>query len=221
MDTLHHNYEIIARLLNDIDLYGIVIDLGCLIHHNGVRYNARAILLDGKIICIRPKAILANDSNYHEGRWFTPWRKDELEQWMIPPVIKKVCKQDHVEIGFCLIQFLDTVIGSEICEELFVPNNLHQIQVLNGAEIITNGSGSHFQQQKLRNRFNLVLSATKRCGCAYMYSNLVGCDGGRLYFDGGSFISSCGKLLEFIPRFQLVPKGYTVRSAYIDLDEVN
>lgn len=210
----------IARLLNDRDLYNIVIDLGCLIHHNGVRYNARVIILDGKIICIRPKAILANDSNYHEGRWFTPWRKTEMEEWMVPSVIKKVSQQSKVPIGLCMIQFLDTSFGTEVCEELFVPNNLHQAQVLNGAEIITNGSGSHFQRGKLFNRFNLVLSATKRCGCAYMYSNLVGCDGGRLYFDGGSFISSCGKLLEFIPRFQFLPKGYAVRSAYIDLDEV-
>lgn len=32
-------------------------------------YNCRVLLLDGKVLLIRPKLHLANDGNYRETRW--------------------------------------------------------------------------------------------------------------------------------------------------------
>jgi NAD+ synthase (glutamine-hydrolysing) len=36
-----------------------------------VLYNCRIIILNGKILLIRPKLWLANDGNYREERFFT------------------------------------------------------------------------------------------------------------------------------------------------------
>ena len=41
--------------------------------HRNVSYNCRVICLDRKVLGVRPKFFLANDGNYREMRYFTPW----------------------------------------------------------------------------------------------------------------------------------------------------
>jgi predicted amidohydrolase len=41
---------------------------GAACHPPGVLYNCRVLLLDGKVLLIRPKLHLANDGNYRETR---------------------------------------------------------------------------------------------------------------------------------------------------------
>jgi NAD+ synthase (glutamine-hydrolysing) len=65
---------------------------------------------------------------------------------------------------------------------------------LDGVEIIANGSGSHHELRKSDRRLKLILNATARNGGVYLYSNLTGCDGGRIYFDGNSMMAMNGKL---------------------------
>jgi NAD+ synthase (glutamine-hydrolysing) len=72
---------------------------------------------------------------------------------------------------------------------------MHVELALAGAEIITNGSGSHHVLRKANTRFELVKNATSKCGGIYVFSNQRGCDGGRLYFDGCSSICANGALL--------------------------
>jgi NAD+ synthase (glutamine-hydrolysing) len=102
-------------------------------------------------------------------------------------------------IGNAVIECKDTTIACEICEELWVQKNLHVDYGLDGVEIIANGSGSHHELRKLSDRLELIKSASKRNGGIYVYSNLKGCDGGRLYFDGGSLISLNGKIITQLP----------------------
>jgi NAD+ synthase (glutamine-hydrolysing) len=87
-----------------------------------------------------------------------------------------------------------------------------------GVEVIGNGSGSHHNLRKLDTRLELMLSATRKCGGVYLYSNQRGCDGARLYFDGGAIIVCNGKLLAQAPQFSL--EDVTVISATVDLDDV-
>jgi NAD+ synthase (glutamine-hydrolysing) len=35
----------------------------------------------------------------------------------------------------------------------------------------------------------MILEATHKTGGIYIYSNLRGCDGGRVYFDGASIVA--------------------------------
>ncbi len=65
---------------------------------------------------------------------------------------------------------------------------------LDGVEIFTNGSGSHHELRKLHKRINLMLSATAKLGGVYMYSNLIGCDGERVYYDGCCLIAVNGEV---------------------------
>lgn len=62
--------------------------------HKNVIYNCRVIVHDKKILLIRPKMWLANDGNYRELRYFTPWAKHrQWEDHYLPRIIQAVTKQ--------------------------------------------------------------------------------------------------------------------------------
>ena len=47
-----------------------------------------------KILLIRPKMWLANDGNYRELRWFTPWaRERHTEDFWLPRMVAEVTGQ--------------------------------------------------------------------------------------------------------------------------------
>jgi NAD+ synthase (glutamine-hydrolysing) len=47
------------------------------------------------------------------------------------------------------------------------------------------------------------MDITARNGAAYLFSNMRGCDGGRLYFDGFSLIACNGRILKYSDAFSL------------------
>lgn len=66
---------------------------------------------------------LANDGNYRELRWFTPWSKPkQTEEFWLPRIISGITGQTTVPFGDCVLATKDTVVGVEMCEELFTPN---------------------------------------------------------------------------------------------------
>lgn len=60
-DTYNHSMDMLSKILTDTSLHGILLDIGLPVMHRGCRYNCRAIILDGKLLCLRPKIYLAND----------------------------------------------------------------------------------------------------------------------------------------------------------------
>lgn len=209
----------LVRILSDESCYDILLDIGLPIQHRNVNYNCRVICLNGKILFIRPKMFLANDGNYREMRFFTPWmRPTEWEEYHLPPDLQKLQGKTHVPFGDCVISTPDTCFGAETCEEMFVPDPPHAHMSLDGVEIITNSSGSHFSLQKLDVRLKLISEATRKCGGIYLYANQQGCDGERLYFDGCALILCNGRVLAQGSQFSL--NDVEVITATIDIEEV-
>lgn len=218
-DTLRHSWEVMAELLQSGLTNDIICDLGMPIMHKNVRYNCRVLVLNGKILHIRPKMILANDGNYREPRWFAPWQQPRtIEPHALPRMIRTITRQDTVPFGEAAIATRDTVLAAEICEELFAPNSPDIYLGLDGVEIITNGSGSHHALRKLDQRIDLLLNASAKSGGVYLYANQQGGDGGRLYFDGCAMIVMNGRLLAQASQFSL--KDVEVVTATVDLEDV-
>lgn len=214
-DTLTHSGEVLAEILYSGVTEDILCSIGMPIMHQGVRYNCDVFVLNGKIVGIRPKKILADDGNYREPRWFTAWSKDrQVESFTLPPLLRTVTQQDDVPIGDFIIETDDTVISAEKCEEMFAPRNPGIDLGLDGTEMLGNSSGSHWQIRKLQDRVRLV---TKASG-VYAYSNLSGCDGGRLLFDGSSMVSANGKLVAQGEQFSL--KEVQTLTAVVDFEAV-
>jgi len=175
-EVYEHSWDSLFSILTDPDLHGIIIDVGLPVLHRNCRYNARAIVLDGKILCLRPKIYLANDGNFREMRFFTPWnRPRHVEQYYLPPHVQKQQGRRHVPIGDVVLSTIDTCLAAETCEELFTPNSPHINMGLNGVEIFTNSSGSHHSLRKLDQRIALIQEATRKNGGVYLYSNQLVC----------------------------------------------
>lgn len=218
-DTERHSWEVMAELLADGLTDGILCDVGMAALHKNVRYNVRVFVLDRQILLIRPKLALADQGNYRESRWFAPWRSSRaVEPFPLPLPVREVTGQDVVPIGDAAVTTRDTVIASESCEELFTPHPPHIGLGLDGVEIIANGSGSHHQLRKLQRRLHHIRGATVAGGGVYLYANQQGCDGGRLYYDGGAMIVVNGEVVAQGTQFS--PRDVEVITARVDLEQV-
>ncbi|ODV88980.1 hypothetical protein CANCADRAFT_132553 [Tortispora caseinolytica NRRL Y-17796] len=218
-DTYLHSWEMYAQIIDDENCQDILLDIGMPVVHKNVRYNCRVLSYGREILLIRPKIWLANDGNYREMRYFTPWmRPRHVEEYALPRIVGQLTGQRLVPFGDAVISTLDTVLGAETCEELFTPNSPHIAMALDGVEIFTNSSGSHHELRKLNTRMDLITEATSKCGGVYLYSNQRGCDGDRLYYDGCAIIVVNGKIVSQGSQFSL--KDVEVVTATIDLEEV-
>uniref|UniRef100_A0A2P2JMK4 Glutamine-dependent NAD(+) synthetase n=1 Tax=Rhizophora mucronata TaxID=61149 RepID=A0A2P2JMK4_RHIMU len=219
LDTVTHAWECLKDILLGDWTDGILCSFGMPVIRGSERYNCQVLCMNRKIIMIRPKMWLANDGNYRELRWFTTWKqKDQLVEFLLPVEISEAISQTSVPFGYGYIQFLDTAIACEVCEELFTPIPPHTELALNGVEVFLNASGSHHQLRKLDLRLQAFIGATHTRGGVYMYSNHQGCDGGRLYYDGCSCIVVNGELVAQGSQFSL--KDVEVVIAQVDLDAV-
>lgn len=226
MDTYMHCDQSLAAILESGVTCGILCDIGMPVLHNNVRYNCRVFCLDNKILLIRPKVFMADDGNYRERRFFTSWKDNgALENHTLSDALRKANsrsddkeQQAYVPFGVATIATMETVIASEICEELWTADSPHIALALAGVEIICNGSGSHHELRKLNSRLSLIKSATSKCGGAYLYSNHRGCDGNRMYFDGCSLVCVNGEVIAQASQFSL--QDVEVVVATIDLNEI-
>ncbi|KAL8196297.1 hypothetical protein R6Q57_025297 [Mikania cordata] len=219
LDTVSHAWDCLKDLLLGDWTDGILCSFGMPVIKGSERYNCQVICMNRKIIMIRAKMWLANDGNYRELRWFTAWKqKDQLEEFPLPSDISEALLQKTVPFGYGFMQFLDTAVAAEICEELFTPIPPHTELALNGVEVFMNASGSHHQLRKLDLRIHAFIGATHTRGGVYMYSNHQGCDGGRLYYDGCACVVVNGDVVAQGSQFSL--KDVEVVIAQIDLDAV-
>ncbi|PVV03349.1 hypothetical protein BB560_002176 [Smittium megazygosporum] len=219
-DTVYHSWQVLAKLLSDPELFGILVVTGMPVLFKGHRYNCSVLFLDGKVLLIRPKLWLASDGNYREYRYFTKFELTSLTvNFLLPTNIQAINGQKSTSFGHALLESSNgVVIGVEMCEELFVPYSPHIQMSLDGCDIILNSSASHHELRKLYKRVSLIKSATSKCGGVYVYSNLHGCDGDRLYFDGSSMIACNGALFAISPQFSL--EDVITISATIDINSI-
>lgn len=219
LDTLRHSWEALACILAGGCTNGILCDIGMPVMHKNVRYNCRVFVLNGKVLLIRPKLILAGDGNYREPRWFAAWQHGwTTEPYPLPREIAEITEQRAVPIGIAALALGDTLLASETCEELFAPMSPHIAFGNAGVEIIGNGSGSHHELRKLDTRIALIRNATAKNGGVYLYANQQGCDGGRLYFDGCALIAQNGEILAQGSQFSL--SDVEVVTATVNLHDV-
>ena len=231
MDTIHHAWESLTELLWRGATDDLLCDFGMPCLFRGARYNCRFLCLNRRILLVRPKLALADNGNYRESRYFTAYQphcnsqnSNKEETIVLPTMFQEKFGQCTAPFGIQALRFPQDgggglSIGCESCEELWTPAATHIAQALQGVELVGNGSGSHHELRKLNVRLDLaVQQATRKCGGIYCYANQRGCDGGRLYFDGGAFIAVNGQLLAQASQFSV--QDVEVVTATIDLDDV-
>ncbi|XP_055333203.1 glutamine-dependent NAD(+) synthetase-like isoform X2 [Paramacrobiotus metropolitanus] len=160
-----------------------------------------------------------DDGNYRETRWFMPWcKRRQLEDFYLPRMISDVTKQTKVPFGDGVIATLDTCIGAETCEELWTAESSHVPQGLDGVEIFTNASGSYHELRKLRTAYTLIEGASMKSGGIYLYANMRGCDGERVFYSGGACIAINGEIVAQGHTFEI--NEVEVVTSVLDLEDV-
>ena len=126
-------------------------------------YNAAAFIADEKLITTYCKWYLPNYGVFDESRYFHPGRR-------LP-----------------LIRLRRTVIGVNICEDVWVPEGPTRFQAAAGAEVIVNINASPFHLVKRRVREQMLATRARENGVVLTYTNVVGGQD-ELVFDGNSVI---------------------------------
>ena len=201
LDTTIFSWEVLENILK-CQFKNILIDVGMPVIRNSNLYNCRILILNSKILLIRPKTKLAGNGIYREERWFVPWDHSKSCLYELPPNIQKVTGQKVVPFSSNAVIQLFGISGSvmkmgfEICEELWRPDASHiELFGEQGCHLICNSSGGYWEIRKLDLAWTLMKSATLKCGGAYTFANMLGMDGGRTCYYGRSLIAVNGKLL--------------------------
>ncbi len=126
-------------------------------------YNAAAVIADQKLVTTYCKWYLPNYGVFDESRYFHPGRR-------LP-----------------LIRLRGTVVGVNICEDVWLPEGPTRFQAAAGAEVIVNINASPFHLGKSRVREQMLATRARENGVILTYTNVVGGQD-ELVFDGNSVI---------------------------------
>lgn len=222
-DTIYESWKVLKELLkftSKAPYNDILCIFGMGLMHRSKLYNCAVCTYDGKILLIKPKLILSDDNNYRESRWFAAWTSNlEYEDYYLPSIITEQTGQKVVPFGNMILRSADGfLIASECCEELWAPITSSSLLYNQGVHIVFNISGSHYQPNKQEKRESMVRSISLKEGGIYMYSNFIGCDGTRFYFDAASVIMDCGKQVARSKSFLI--REVEVISACVNLNRI-
>ena len=187
---------------------GMIVSVGLpVLFHKGL-YNCACLLVDGDIAGFVGKRFLAGDGIHYETRWFKPW----------PAGFQAELEVDgtHYPIGDIYFDCGGVTIGFEICEDAWVAQRPGSQLALRGVDVILNPSASHFAFDKFDVRKRFVTEGSRAFGVAYLYSNLLGNEAGRIIYDGGALIASGGELVATGPRFSY--RDFVLTTAVIDIE---
>ena len=176
-------------------------------------YNCAAVLSDGKIKALIPKAYLPNYSEFYECRWFASGKGINGQVVVI--------EGEKIPFGMDILAedgITKAVLGVEICEDLWVPDKPSVHAVLAGANIIANPSASDELIGKEEYRLQLVSQVSGACYCAYVYTSAGTWESSTdLVFSGHAIIAQNGNIL----KEHIFPEDAHVTKSLIDLCSMN
>ena len=126
-------------------------------------YNAAAVIADRRLVTTYAKWYLPNYGVFDESRYFHPGRR-------LP-----------------LITVNGTVVGVNICEDIWLPEGPTRRQAAAGAEVIVNINASPFHLGKSRSREQMLATRARDNRVIVTYTNTVGGQD-ELVFDGNSVV---------------------------------
>jgi len=168
--------------------------------YNGKLYNCAAVIYEGRVLGLVPKAYLRDYAGFNESRCFTPG--------------------NHLGSGKplstrALFQFsdmTDMILGVEIGEDLWavIPPSAYHVKA--GASVVANLSADNEAAGKDAYRCSLVANQSAKGICGYIYAGSgEGESTTDLVFGAHNIIAENGKILAESPRF-------TNNIIYADID---
>ncbi len=162
----------------------------------GQMYNCGVVISGGKLRGIVPKTYLPNYNEFYERRWFSSSKDMRCNSVHLRELGLK--GEGEVPVGRDLLFRIGdgTILGVEICEDLWTPLPASTLLTINGAEVIANLSASDEVIGKRAVRTNLVSHQSSVTGCIYAYCSSGSTESTQdLIFCGHSIISENGVTL--------------------------
>ena len=174
---------------------GLTVVVGTPAVLEGQMYNCGAVISDGKLHGLVPKTYLPNYNEFYERRWFSS--SADLRVKEVPAALLGL-SGGMIPVGRDLLFRIGdgSLLGVEVCEDLWTPLPPSTIMSLNGAEVIVNLSASNETVGKRGYRRSLVKHQSAMCSCVYAYVS-AGCTESTsdLVFSGHSIIAENGEIL--------------------------
>ena len=220
---VRHNAEEIIKIIRENEDCGLIVFpelcitgytcaavVGLPVRFGNALYNCGAILSQGEVKALIPKAYLPNYSEFYECRWFASGRDLRGESIRIG--------EKEIPFGMdVLAEDYDggAVLGVEICEDLWVPDKPSTHAALAGANLIANPSASDELIGKQEYRRELVKQQSGACYCGYVYAS-AGTDESStdLVFSGHAIIAQNGGIL----KESIFPEGSQVTKFWLILE---
>jgi NAD+ synthase (glutamine-hydrolysing) len=174
--------------------HGITVSVGLPVRIDDTTYNGACVISNAKISGITFKQNLANDGVHYEPRWFKEWK---------PGTVQEIIRGDQtIQVGDVIYEAEGIRFGFEICEDGWRKDRPGYRLSKRNINLILNPSASHFAMGKsLLREQSVVLEATQKFNCAYVFANLLGNEAGRMIYDGDIIIAQNNKLLAVNKRF--------------------
>jgi NAD+ synthase (glutamine-hydrolysing) len=206
IDVFKTSVEILEEIAHEAG-EGIAFTLGLPIWINNKIYNSSCLIANKQIMGFVCKQHLPNYGLFYEDRWFQRWKPEQFDEIEIDGL--------KYPVGDLVFEISGVRIGLEICEDAWVPNRPASRHFEKAVDVILNPSASPFAFHKFKIREQLVADASRAFSCAYVYTNLLGNEAGRLIFDGDAMVASGGDVLASSQRFSYAQ--FTLTSASVDI----
>ena len=149
--------------------------------------NCAAVISGGKVRQLVSKTYLPDYGDSNESRWFATAKEGTAVT---------IAGETVFVDSETLYPIADTMVGIEICEDLFAPIAPSAIHALSGAEVILNLAASPEVAGKRQIRKDRVVSQSAACKCIYAFVSAGYTEStADLVFSGHSIIAENGTVL--------------------------
>lgn len=191
----------ILALIEKLPEEGPVVVFGAPICSENKLYNAAVVMSHGCIHGIVPKRNLPNYNEFYERRWFSEPSPEMKKRF----ISLSEDSENVLSVLFginLLFHIGSSLLGVEICEDLWVPNPPSLSMAQAGATVIANLSATPESIGKHRYLADLVRQQSARCRCAYLYASAGNGESSTdLVFAGNAMIAEDGAMIAEGKRF--------------------
>lgn len=192
---IRESYNAVNHIMKETSECDCLVIVGFPYEYNGKLYNVAGLFKTGTMLAVVPKVHLPNYEEFYEGRHFTKGKSNvEYVEWSSPYSSTYV-----IPFGTNILlrnKEMNVIIGTEICEDLWVPDPLSTRHALAGANVIVNPSASNETIGKGAYRKQLVENQSARLIVAYLYASAgEGESTQDLVFSGHDLIAENGTIL--------------------------